>query len=269
MADLETPGSASPDFVQSLARGLAVIRVFDADHPTLTSSDVARLTGFTRATARRLLMTLVELGYVRSDGRHFTLRPTVLELGYAFLSGLGLPEVARPHLEQLAHALNETCSLAVLDDDDIVYVARVSSRRIMRFAISVGSRFPAYATTMGRVLLAAQPDEWLDDYLDRTDLRPFTARTVTDPDRFRSGLTRIRRQGHAVADQELEDGIRSLAVPVRDADGTVAAAMNVSVQTGRGTISRLRKELLPPLLDCARAVEDDLAGGRARDRRPG
>lgn len=269
MPDLQATGSASPDFVQSLARGLAVIRVFDADHAALTSSEVARLTGFTRATARRLLMTLVELGYVHSDGRHFTLRPKVLELGYSFLSSMTLPEIARPHLEELAQAMDETCSLAVLDDDHIVYVARVSTRRIMRFAISVGSRFPAYATTMGRVLLAAQSDEWLDGYLERTELRPFTPRTVTDPARLRSGLDRVRRQGYALADQELEDGIRSLAVPVRDPDGAVVAAMNVTVHTSRGTVASMRKEMLPLLLDCARAVEEDLAGGYGRDRRRG
>src|SRR5690242_2893586 len=163
-----------PDFVQSLERGLAVIRAFDADHPQLTLSEVARATGLTRAAARRFLLTLVELGYVRTDGRLFALRPRVLELGYAYLSSLTLPEVAEPHLEQLVATVRESSSVSVLDRDEVVYVARVATKRIMRVAISVGTRFPAYATSMGRVLLAGQSDEWVEDYLATVNLLPLT-----------------------------------------------------------------------------------------------
>jgi IclR family pca regulon transcriptional regulator len=147
-----------PYYVQSLQRGLAVIRAFDAGHPELTLSEVARLCGLTRAAARRFLLTLADLGYVRTDGRLFSLTPRVLELGYAFLSSLTLPEVAEPHLERLVAEVRESSSLSVLDGDDIVYVARVPTSRIMTVAINVGTRFPAYATSMGRVLLAALPD---------------------------------------------------------------------------------------------------------------
>jgi IclR family transcriptional regulator, pca regulon regulatory protein len=250
-----------PEFVQSLERGLAVIRAFDADNPELTLSDVARTTGLTRAAARRFLLTLVELGYVRTDGRKFGLRPRILELGYAYLSSLSLPEVALPHLEALVAEVHESCSVSLLDGHDIVYVARVPTKRIMTVAISVGTRFPAYATSMGRVLLANQPAEWLDSYLDTVELKPLTARTVTDPAKLRSTLTRIRNQGFAVVDQELEEGLRSMAVPIRDGSGTVIAAMNVSARTSRGSSEAIRRELLPPLQAAVTQLESDLHRG--------
>src|SRR5690606_426999 len=170
--------SREPHFVQSLERGLAVIRAFDADHPELTLSEVARACDLTRAAARRFLLTLVDLGYMRTDGRLFALSPRVLELGYAYLSSLTLPEVAEPHLERLVAQVRESSSVCVLDGDDVVYVARVPTSRIMTVTINVGTRFPAYATSMGRVLLAGLPDEELDKYLARVKLVAFTARTV-------------------------------------------------------------------------------------------
>ncbi|HSF26122.1 MAG TPA: IclR family transcriptional regulator C-terminal domain-containing protein [Actinomycetes bacterium] len=249
----------SADFVQSLERGLAVIRAFDAEHSELTLSDVARRTGLTRAAARRFLHTLVELGYMRFDGRLFALRPRVLALGYAYLSSQSLPEIAHPHMEELVAEVHESCSVSVLDGDEVVYVARVATSRIMTVAISVGTRFPAYATSMGRVLLAAQPDDWLDGYLAGTELAPLTSRTISDPSRLRAALARVRSQGFALVDQELEEGLRSLAVPIHDADGTVIAAMNVSARASRGPSDVIRKQLLPPLLRTALAIEDDLA----------
>jgi IclR family pca regulon transcriptional regulator len=253
-------GGRVPDFVQSLERGLAVIRAFDADHPQLTLSEVARATGLTRAAARRFLLTLVELGYVRTDGRLFALRPRVLELGYAYLSSLSLPEVAQPHLEALVAEVHESSSLSVLDGEDVVYVARVPTKRIMTVAISVGTHFPAYATSMGRVLLAGQPDAWLDEYLATAELRPLTRRTVTDPERLRAVIERTRAQGFALVDQELEEGLRSLAVPVRGEDGRVVAAVNVSAHASRGTSEAIRKLLLPPLQAAAGRIEEDLRG---------
>jgi IclR family transcriptional regulator, pca regulon regulatory protein len=250
-----------PDFVQSLERGLAVIRAFDADHPQLTLSEVARATGLTRAAARRFLLTLVELGYVRTDGRLFALRPRVLELGYAYLSSLSLPEVALPHLEALVAQVHESSSLSVLDGEDVVYVARVPTRRIMTVTINVGTRFPAYATSMGRVLLAAQPEDWFEEYLATAELRPLTRRTITDPGRLRAVVSRARGQGFALVDQELEEGLRSLAVPVHGEDGRVVAAMNVSAHASRGTSDAIRRALLPPLQEAARRLEDDLRGG--------
>jgi IclR family pca regulon transcriptional regulator len=248
----------SADFVQSLERGLAVIKAFDADDRSLTLSEVARKTGLTRAAARRFLHTLVELGYVRSDGRLFSLRPAVLELGYAYLSGLSLPEVAHPHMEELTARLHESTSISVLDDSSVVYVARVAAKRIMTVGISVGTRFPAHATSMGRVLLAHAPTAWLETYLDTADLQPTTPLTVTDRDTLRAVLDQVRADGYALVDQELELGLRSLAVPLHDPRGEVVAAMNVSTHVSRGSAEDVLRDLLPPLRQTAAAIEADL-----------
>jgi IclR family pca regulon transcriptional regulator len=245
-------------FVQSLERGLAVIRAFGPDDPELTLSDVARRTGLTRAAARRFLLTLADLGYVRSDGRQFALTPRVLELGYAYLSSLSLPEIAEPHLERLAADVRESSSVSVLDGDYIVYVARVPTSRIMRVAINVGTRFPAYATSMGRVLLAALPAPALDAYLARAELTPITARTLAGPEALRAELERVRAQGWALVDQELEEGLRSVAAPIRDRQGRVVAAVNVSAHASRVAKEAVRRELLPPLLRTAAHIEADL-----------
>ncbi len=250
--------TSGADFVQSLERGLAVIRAFDADHPELTLSEVARVTGLTRAAARRFLHTLVELGYVRGNGRLFALRPRILELGYAYLSSLGLPEVATPHLETLVATVHESSSVSVLDGDEVVYVARVPTRRIMTVVIGVGTRFPAYAASMGRVLLAGQSDEWLDGYLASVRLQPLTQRTITDPARLRAELVRVREQGWALVDEELEEGLRAIAAPIHGPRGNVIAAVNVSAPTRRGSPETLRDELLPHLLAAVRHIEEDL-----------
>ncbi|WP_307846947.1 IclR family transcriptional regulator C-terminal domain-containing protein [Micromonospora sp. D93] len=254
----------SPEFVQSLERGLAVIRAFDAEHPRLTLSEVARRTRLTRAAARRFLLTLVELGYVHTDGRLFSLRARILELGYAYLSSLSLPEVAQRHMEALVARVHESCSVSVLDGDEVVYVARVPTKRIMTVGISVGTRFPAYATSMGRVLLAAQPVDWLDDYLATAQLRPLTRRTVTDPAKLRTVLTKIATQGYAIVDQELEEGLRSVAAPIHGENGSVIAAVNVSAHATRGSFEMIRRELLPPLLAAAKRIEEDIRGGPRR-----
>jgi IclR family pca regulon transcriptional regulator len=252
-------------FVQSLERGLAVIRAFGADDPELTLSDVARRTGLTRAAARRFLLTLTDLGYVRSDGKQFALTPRVLELGYAFLSSLSLPEIAEPHLERLAAEVRESSSVSVLDGDEIVYVGRVPTSRIMRVAINVGTRFPAYATSMGRVLLAALPDDALDAYLARAEIRPLTPRAIANAEDLRTELDAIREQGGwALVDQELEEGLRSIAAPIRDGGGRVVAAVNVSAHASRASRETIERDLLPPLLDTAARIEADL-----RDVSPG
>ena len=248
------------DFVQSLERGLAVIRAFDAEHRELALSEVARLTGLTRAAARRFLLTLVKLGYVNLSQGRFSLRPRVLELGYAYLSSLTLPEVALPHMEQLVAKVNESCSISVLDDIDVVYVARVPTRRIMSITLAVGTRLPAFVTSMGRVLLAGLPDEELEERLARIEVTQLTSRTVTDKDALRVILAGVRRQGYAATDQELEEGLRSLAVPLRSASGAVSAALNVSVHASRASMASLRREFLPLALRTAAAIEEDLRG---------
>ncbi|MFC0864205.1 IclR family transcriptional regulator C-terminal domain-containing protein [Sphaerimonospora cavernae] len=246
------------EYVQSLARGLAVIRAFDATEPELTLSEVARKTGLTRATARRFLLTLTDLGYVRTDGRLFSLSPRVLELGYAYLSSLSLPEVALPHLERLVTEVHESASVCVLDDTDIVYVARVPTARIMRVTIAIGTRFPAYCTSMGRVLLAWLPPGELEAHLTRAPLGRLTSHTTTSPVTLRAELERVRAQGWALVDQELEEGLRSIAAPIRDRTGRVAAAVNVSSHVGRTTLESARRDLLPPLLATAARIEADL-----------
>lgn len=246
-------------YVQSLARGLAVIRAFGADHSDLTLSEVAKATGLTRAAARRFLLTLVELGYVRTDGRRFSLRPRILELGYAYLSSLSLPELAMPTMERLVEQVRESCSMAVLDGEDVVYVARVPTKRIMSVAISVGTRFPAYATSMGRVLLGNQPADVIDAYLRTTDLKPLTAQTITDTDLLRAALDRARTDGYCLVDEELEEGLRSIAAPIRDGDGRVVAAINVSAHTSRGPAEAIKADLLPPLLETAELISADVA----------
>jgi IclR family transcriptional regulator, pca regulon regulatory protein len=246
------------DFVQSLERGLAVIRAFDAEHRELALSDVARATGLTRAAARRFLLTLVKLGYVNlADGR-FSLRPRILELGYAYLSSLTLPEVAQPHMEELVARVNESSSISVLDDLEVVYVVRVPTRRIMSITLAVGTRLPAYATSMGRVLLANLPDAALDERLSRIDLRPLTPRTTTSKEALRGALETVRKQDYAAVDQELEEGLRSLAVPIRDAGDHVVAALNVSVHASRASMAVLRRDFLPFARQAVAAIEVDL-----------
>lgn len=254
----QNPTLRSPEFVQSLERGLSVIRAFGEDRPELSLSDVARQTGLTRAAARRFLLTLVDLGYVRSDGRTFSLRPRVLELGYSYLSSLGLPEVALPHMETLVAQVHESSSLCVLDEGQIVYVARVPTRRIMTVGISVGTRFPAYPTSMGRVLLAALSEPELDAYLSTVALEALTPNTIHEPEPLRRELAHVARQGHALVDEELELGLRSIAVPVH-ALGGVVAAVNVSMHASRGSTEAARRDLLPPLRATADAIEADLA----------
>jgi IclR family pca regulon transcriptional regulator len=251
-------------FVQSLARGLAVIRAFDADDPTLTLSEVARKTDMSRAAARRFLLTLIDLGYMRTDGRSFELTASVLELGYAFLSGQSLPTLAAPVLDALSAELGESVSMAVLDGTDIVYVDRVHTRRIMSVGIAVGTRFPAYATSMGRVLLAGLDDQQVAAVLARSDLRALTPKTVTDPAELLAAIRAVGRDGWASVDQELELGLRSIAVPVRSPAGAVVAAINVSLSAAlvdsgdeAGRIARIHQALLVAadrLLDIQRTV---------------
>ena len=246
------------DFVQSLDRGLAVIRAFGPERERLSLSEVTRATGLTRAAARRFLLTLVKLGYVRNDGREFSLRPRVLELGYAYLSGLALPEVAAPHMEELVARLHESSSISVLDGHQILYVVRVPTKRIMTVAISVGTRFPAYATSMGRVLLADLPEAELERYLAEEMFEPLTAHTVTSPARLREIVRAVAAQGYAIVDQELEEGLRAVAAPIRGAADVGTAAINVSTHASRVSLAGMRDEVLPALLETARQIEADL-----------
>jgi IclR family transcriptional regulator, pca regulon regulatory protein len=253
-----------PDFVEALARGLDVLTCFDAEHPTRSLSEVATAAGLARPTARRLLLTLEELGFVRSAGGSFTLTPRVLTLGMAYVGALGLWDIARPHLEALVAQTGESSSMAQLDGSDIVYVARVSVPKLIALRVEIGTRFPAQQTSQGKVLLAALPPDALAGRLaepSRAGLPPCPGRT---PQQLAAELTEVRARGWALADEELAPGIRSVAVPVRDGTGQVRAAMNVTVHAAETTVDRLVGEHLPKLLRTAGEVSAEWALWQSR-----
>lgn len=247
-------GIAARDFSTSLARGLRVIAAFDRDNDEMTLTEVARRSDMTRAAARRYLLTLCELGYVAGDGKYFRLTPRVLQLGFAFLTSMHLWERAQPFMEQLTEQVNESCSISVLEGDDIVYVARVPTKRIMSVALGIGTRLPAYCTSMGRVLLAGLRPAELDAYFSRAQFAPLTPHTVTDPAALRGAIAEVRHNGFAVVDQELEIGLRSIAVPIRNQAGRVLAAMNVSGHASRISVEEMRQRVLSPLLYAADGI---------------
>ena len=259
----ETSGARGAHFVQSLDRGLAVLRAFSGDAPTQSLSEVAARAGLTRAAARRFLLTLVDLGYARQDGRLFSLTPRVLELGYAYLSSMSLTEIAEPHMQALVATVHESCSISVLDGTDVVYISRVSSARIMTVAISVGTRFPAHVTSMGRVLLASLSESDREAYLAEAELVRYVSRTVIDAETLRAELAAVARQGWAIVDQELEEGLRSVAVPIRDGAGRVIAAANLSAHASTKSLKLIRGELLPALQHAVGRIERDLVTGPA------
>ena len=245
----------SRDYVQSLARGLSVLRAFDAEHTRLTLADIAARTRMSRAAARRLVMTLEHLGYVRNIGREYGLSVSVLELGFGYLGSLNLTDLAQPLLEDLARAVNQSSSMAVLDGQSIVYVLRVPGRRIMSVTLGVGARLPAFSASMGRVLLSGLGEPELDAWLQ--DCRPIkhTAHTVTDTHRLRRIVDDVRRQGYAYIEQELEVGLCSLAVPVHNADGRIATAINVSMPYYPDVANEAVRTILPQLQLTAAAIE--------------
>ena len=250
---------SGPDFVEALARGLDVLTCFDARRPTMTLSEVAVAAGLARPTARRLLLTLAELGYVRVADSGYALTPRVLDLGIAYTSSLGLWDLARPHLEAMVARTHESSSMAQLDGSDIVYVARVSVPKIIALRVDIGTRFPAERTSQGKVLLAALTEQQVTETLahaSRSGLPPQPAPSVAA---LRSELVRVRAQGWALADEELAPGVRSVAAPVRDATGTVRAAMNVTVHAAETSTETLLHDHLPVLLQTAGQVSADWA----------
>jgi IclR family transcriptional regulator, pca regulon regulatory protein len=256
------------DFVASLARGLEIIRAFSAPRevgdagsagpvgPTdaLTSSQVAARVGVARAVARRFLLTLTDLGYVATDGKYYRLTARVLDLGYAYLSSMPFSNVATEFLQEVSEQTKESCSASVLDGHDIVYVARVAARRILSISLSIGTRLPANCTSMGRVLLAALPKTELEKYLEEVELLRRTPNTVVDKKRLREILDEVARDDYALTNGELEEGLRSIAVPVRSSSGRVFAAINISTQAGRITKTQLQKEFLPVLRKASQRI---------------
>jgi IclR family pca regulon transcriptional regulator len=255
---VERISESDPDFVGSLAKGLNVIRVFGKDSPNMSISDVARSTGITRAGARRLLLTLHALGYLQTDGRRFSLAPRTLELGYSFLSSRGWLSIASPLLEALRTTLSESVSITVLEDTDVVYVARFQADRVMTVSMDVGSRRPAYCTAMGRVLLGELPETEASAILDRSELVAHMPRTLVDKEALMEEFRKARRQGYAIVDQELEQGLVAASSPLRDCNGAVLAAVNVCGHASELTLEDLRRRCVPALQECVHRISRSL-----------
>ena len=265
---LETRDGARPrgrelggDYVQSLERGLAAIRAFAGDRSALSVTEVAERTGVSRAAARRILFTLSSLGYVGvTENGLYRLEPTVLTLGYAYISGQDIPELARPSMQEVAHQLNGSSSVGVLTGTDVTFIARVRAPGYLNTSLAVGSRLPAHLTAMGRVLLADRSDEEIDAYLDEAPTpEAFTDRTVTDPARLRTAILATRDAGYSLVDQELVAGVRALAVAIRDRDGAAQAGLNVAVADTRRDATELLETHLPVLRRAAESISTALA----------
>ena len=253
--DMQTESPAPGDsYVQSFARGLQVIRSFSASAPRQTLSEVAAASGLTRAGARRILLTLQTLGYVETDGKLFSLTPRILDLGFAYLSSMPIWNRAEPVMEALVQEVQESCSAAVLDATDIVYVMRVPTHKIMRISLGVGSRLPAYCTSLGRLLLAGLDDAEVRARLEASAPQALTRYTVTDIDALLAKVVQARRQGWCLVNQELEEGLTSIAAPIVDRAGRTIAALNISGQTNRTSAKVMQDTMLPPLLAAAREI---------------
>lgn len=259
------------DHVRSIERGFAVLLAFDADLPNPTLAQLADATGLSRPAVRRIVLTLQRLGYVANEGSRWRLTPRVLTIGQHYAATHDIVEIVQPHLSRLAERTKESASLAQLDDTDVVYVARVNVRRVLSLNVDVGTRLPAHATAMGRVLTAHADADIVDRIIDEVGLPALTHRTVTDPIRFRDVLHEVRRLGYAVVDGELEEGFLSAAVPVHDAQGKVVAALAYSTSRGRRTPEEVEHDVVPILLETATEIARDveLVMGRRRTLEPG
>ncbi|GAB3714823.1 IclR family transcriptional regulator domain-containing protein [Nocardiopsis oceani] len=250
---------AGPDFIEALARGLDVIRAFQPHRPTMTLAEVAKEADLARPTARRVLITLRELGYVRSGNAGFTLTPRVLELGMAYVRSTGLWEIARPHLEGLSERTGESCSIAQLDGPDIVYVARVAVPKIVTLAVQIGTRFPALQTSLGKVLLSAMTPDEVERVLSEPTRSGLVPRWQPDPEERCAALREVGARGWALTDEDLALGIRSVAAPLRDGQGRVFAAVNVNTHAAETSLEHLTQHHLPLLLATAGEISSDVA----------
>ena len=247
--------TGDPNFMTSLARGLAVIQAFSQRRHHLTISQVSTTTGLSRAAVRRCLYTLAKLGFAGSDdNRHFFLRPRILALGHSYISSMPLATAAQPVLEHISHLLHESCSIATLDGVEIVYIARANVTRIMSIDLGVGSRLPAFCTSMGRAILANLPPEELESVLSRVEFKRYTERTITNPAKLMQALRQIRRDGYSIIDQELEHGLRSMAVPIQNPSGKVVAALNIGAHAQRVSIQEMQTKFLPHLRAAAQEL---------------
>ncbi len=235
------------DIIGSLAKGLRILEAFGADRPRMSISEAAAATGFDRATARRCLLTLHNEGYADYDGKFFTLTPRVLRLGVSALSSLPLPQIVQPWLDQLTEQIGQSCSVAVLDETEIVYVARAAQQRVMSIGLMPGSRLPAFCTSMGRILLATLPEEEARQRVLASDLTPRTAYSLTDLEEIMAKIAKCREDGFTIVDQEIEIGLRSVAVPLRNARGETIAALNTGMAAVQDSSQDLQHSYLPPL----------------------
>lgn len=265
-----TTGSADRDYIQSIERGFSVLLAFDADRSNPTLAELATATGLSRPAVRRILLTLQRLGYVHGAAGRWTLTPRVLSIGQHYSSSHGMIETAQPHLRRLAEQTDESASLAALDGTEVVYIGRVSVRRIMRIDVSVGSRVPAHATSMGRAMLAWSPREHVEKIIADSGLRAYTKHTVTDATEFRRALRQVREQGWSLVAEELEEGLLSVSAPILDQSGEVVAALASSTSSGRSNVDRIREEVVPLVLKCAAEISADLGHrGPPRSTRDG
>lgn len=252
----ETLNKKNTETVQSLVKGLTVIKAFNQQRPSMTLSEVAHVTGFTRAATRRFLLTLVSEGYAKQEGKIFSLTAKVLDLGFSYLSTLDIWHNAKPLMAALVEQLNESCSAAVLDRFDVVYVARVATtKRIMSVTLNVGSRLPAIATSMGRVLLADISLPALNNFIDACLIEQYTAQTLTEKSVLMAEIAKVKKQGYSLVEQELEIGLTSISVPVHNGAGEVIAALNVSTHMSQTARQQIIEVILPVLQHCARQIE--------------
>jgi IclR family pca regulon transcriptional regulator len=253
------PDLQQRDYISSLAKGLDVLRAFTREHPKLSTTELARRLDISRASARRFLLTLTNLGYLRQEGQRFQPTTQVLSLSSVFFSSSPLAAIAAPHLDAGTRIMEESCSLGILEHNMLVFIAHSPSHWLLKLEIRTGTRIPAYISAMGRVMLAFLPSDELARYLNTTELKAFTDRTITGKTRLRSTLVRVREQGYAVIDQELEQGLRSIAVPVIH-DDSVIAAVGVASHVSRATLRRMKGEFLPVLRDIAGRISAGMAG---------
>ncbi|MED5525473.1 IclR family transcriptional regulator domain-containing protein [Gallaecimonas pentaromativorans] len=258
MAEQQKNDTVDKDFLATFARGLEVIKSFDAQTPAMTLTEVAKKNDLSRASARRFLLTLQKLGYVSSDGKQFRLTARVLDLGYSYLSTLNFGGVITRYMEEVTLKLGESCSASVLDGQNIVYIARVPVRGLLPINLQIGAKLPAYATSMGRVLLAAMPQEHLDIFLAEAPFEALTPYTLTEASQLREEVDKVRQQGYAINDQQLELGLRSVAVPVFDRHHNVRFALNVSTHVSKVSKEKLIAEFVPLLEETAKKITASL-----------
>ncbi len=251
--------SGDPDFMTSLARGLEVMRTLSQSSSELKMPEISKQTNLSRAVVRRCLYTLEELGYVESNSLSFRLLPKVLSLGQSYYGAKALPQIAQPFLDQVHHETGESCSLAILDGQEVIYIARTTSRRIMNVSLNIGSRLPSFCTSLGRALLAHLSPEELRDYLSKETYQPLTAKTLTTISELTKEINQVAEDGYALVDQELEVGLRSLSVPVKNQLGSVIAAMNVGVSASRISNAHMRQIILPVLKNAAKLLSEEIS----------